>query len=79
MLLDIQANCQVDKMNPENKKYFEPDTLDQAHLEGYDNCAHCIVRYSRTTYPHSYCVVMIFTPYERQTNYGMLGWFKGFH
>ena len=42
MLLDIQASCQVDRMKPENKKYFQPDTLAQAHLEGYDNCAHCL-------------------------------------
>ena len=42
MLLDPQATCQIDKIKSENKKYFQPDTLDQAHLEGYDNCAHCL-------------------------------------
>ena len=42
MLLDPQATCQIDRIKSENKKYFQPDTLAQAHLEGYDNCAHCI-------------------------------------
>lgn len=42
MLLEIKASCQIDRMKSENKKYFEPDTLAQAHLEGYDNCAHCL-------------------------------------
>lgn len=37
-----QTNCQINEIKSENKKYFVPDTLDQAHLEGYDNCAYCI-------------------------------------
>lgn len=41
-LMDEQTNCQIDEIKSENKKYFEPDTLAQAHLEGYDNCAYCI-------------------------------------
>ncbi len=41
-LMDQQTNCQIDEIKPENKKYFTPDTLAQAHSEGYDNCAYCL-------------------------------------
>lgn len=36
------VNCQINEIKPEHKKYFSPDTLAQAHYEGYDNCAYCI-------------------------------------
>ena len=35
--------CQIDEMiAARNAAIFSPDTLDQAHIEGYDNCAYCI-------------------------------------
>jgi hypothetical protein len=35
--------CQIDEIiSAGHVKTFSPDTLDQAHDEGYDNCAHCI-------------------------------------
>ena len=34
------SKCQIDEIK--NAVKFSPDTLDQAHKEGYDNCAHCI-------------------------------------
>lgn len=37
-----QTNCQINEIKSEHKKYFAPDTLSQAHSEGYDNCAYCI-------------------------------------
>jgi hypothetical protein len=41
-LMDEQTNCQIDEIKSENKKYFDPDALAQAHSEGYDNCAYCL-------------------------------------
>lgn len=36
-------NCQIDEILKANHAVeFDPDTLDQAHKEGYDNCAYCI-------------------------------------
>lgn len=45
--LDNEKNgahqCQIDEIIAANHaKIFEPDTLDQARREGYDNCKHCI-------------------------------------
>ncbi|MFX0097153.1 MAG: hypothetical protein ACFE7E_05285 [Candidatus Hodarchaeota archaeon] len=35
--------CQIDEIiNANHVRTFEPDTLDQAHKEGFDNCAYCI-------------------------------------
>ena len=35
--------CQINEIIiAGHHKSFEPDTLDQAHREGYDNRAHCI-------------------------------------
>ena len=35
--------CQIDEIIRANHaKTFIPDTLTQAHSEGYDNCAYCI-------------------------------------
>ena len=39
------ANCQINEIK--NAVRFVPDTLDQAHREGYDNCAYCIGASSR--------------------------------
>ena len=41
---DISASgCQIDEIIAANHaKKFDPDTLEQAHREGYDNCAYCI-------------------------------------
>ena len=37
------SECQIDEIiAAEHAKAFDPDTLDQAHSEGYDNCAYCI-------------------------------------
>jgi hypothetical protein len=35
-----KANCQLSEIK--SKKVFNPDTLQQAHREGYDNCAYCL-------------------------------------
>jgi len=35
--------CQIDEIiDAGNAVVFDPDTLEQAHGEGYDNCAYCI-------------------------------------
>jgi len=35
--------CQIDEIiAAEHARTFIPDTLERAHSEGYDNCAHCI-------------------------------------
>lgn len=35
--------CQIDEIiNAGNAVSFTPDTLYQAHSQGYDNCAYCI-------------------------------------
>ena len=37
------TNCQLDELiRGGNYKTFTPDTLSQAHSEGYDNCHWCI-------------------------------------
>lgn len=43
-----QPRCQIDKIiRAGNAVVFNPDSLDQAHAEGYDNGAHCIGRSTR--------------------------------
>ncbi len=38
-----QTNCQIDEIiETGHAKPFDPDTLEQAHNEGYDSCAYCI-------------------------------------
>jgi hypothetical protein len=38
-----KTNCQIDEIiRAGNDKPFVPDTLSQAHSEGYDNCAYCL-------------------------------------
>jgi hypothetical protein len=40
--------CQIDEIiKAGHAKTFNPDTLAQAHSEGYDNCAYCIGGSSR--------------------------------
>ena len=35
--------CQIDEIiAADHARTFTPDTLEQAHKETYDNCAHCI-------------------------------------
>jgi len=42
-LLNGKPQCQIDEIiSAENAVVFSPDTLEQAHNEGYDNCAYCI-------------------------------------
>lgn len=37
------ANCQIDEIiKAGHAVVFTPDTLSQAHSEGYDNCHYCI-------------------------------------
>ena len=46
---DTNANgCQIDEIiRAGNNVQFTPDSLEQAHKEGYDNCAKCIRRSKR--------------------------------
>jgi len=38
-----KTNCQINEiLKSGNAVGFDPDTLQQAHSEGYDNCAYCI-------------------------------------
>jgi hypothetical protein len=40
--------CQINEIiNAGNARTFEPDTLEQAHKEGYDNCPYCIGKSKR--------------------------------
>jgi hypothetical protein len=42
-LQNEQTNCQIDEILRANHAVvFDPDTLEQARSEGYDNCAYCI-------------------------------------
>lgn len=35
--------CQIDEIiKAGNAVVFDPDTLEEAHQDGYDNCAYCI-------------------------------------
>ena len=37
------SGCQIDEiMASDHAKSFIPDSLDQAHTEGFDNCAKCL-------------------------------------
>ncbi len=40
--LERIAFCKIDKILPEHIITFKPDTLEQAHQEGYKNCRYCI-------------------------------------
>jgi hypothetical protein len=41
-LFKNSVNCQTNEIKYDPRKSFFPDTLDQAHRKGYDNCAYCI-------------------------------------
>ena len=42
-LLKEKPQCQIDEIiRSGNAVIFDPDTLEQAHNEGYDNGAYCI-------------------------------------
>jgi len=41
-LANQTVNCQINEIKFEHRRYFSPDTLAQAHLQGFDNCAYCI-------------------------------------
>jgi hypothetical protein len=42
-LWNEKPQCQINEIiSAENAVVFYPDTLEQAHNEGYDNCAYCI-------------------------------------
>ncbi len=34
----IKSECKINEIKPNYKKYFDPDTLEQAILEGYKKC-----------------------------------------
>lgn len=47
-LLRPKPNCQVEEiLRAGHAVAFVPDTLEQAHKEGYDNCAYCIAGSTR--------------------------------
>ena len=35
-------DCKIVSVKTTNKKYFVPDTLEQAHKEGYQDCKFCL-------------------------------------
>lgn len=37
-----QTTCHIGDMKSEHRKYFDPDTISQAHSEGYNDCGHCL-------------------------------------
>jgi hypothetical protein len=37
-----KTECEIDKIKTEHVVTFTPDSLVTAHLQGFDNCAHCI-------------------------------------
>jgi len=42
-LQNEKPQCQIDEViGAKNAVVFSPDTLEQAHREGYDNCAYCM-------------------------------------
>lgn len=42
-LANETAQCQIDEiLRADHAVKFIPDTLDEAHRNGYDNCAYCI-------------------------------------
>ena len=42
-LSNEQTNCQINEIiSAGHAVGFSPDTLEQAHTDGYDNCAYCI-------------------------------------
>ncbi len=39
----VTARCQIDRIiEAGHEVAFSPDTLEQAHSKGFDNCAYCI-------------------------------------
>ncbi len=41
-LSNRKENCKIDEVMLVHKRYFIPDTFNQANSEGYTNCVHCI-------------------------------------
>jgi len=37
-----KENCQMDEIKIVHRRYFIPDTFEQANTEGYTSCIHCI-------------------------------------
>lgn len=44
------AFCKIDKIKYEHIVTFTPDTLEQAHHEGYKNCRYCLANSQREKY-----------------------------
>jgi len=40
--MEIFTFCKIDEIKYEHVVTFEPDTLEQAHQEGYKNCPYCL-------------------------------------
>lgn len=41
-LHDERRGCRIAEIKQEHRMIFYPDTLDEAHRKGFDNCAWCI-------------------------------------
>lgn len=41
-ILNLKENCRIIEITPAHRRFFKPDTLEQAHNQGFDNCAWCI-------------------------------------
>ncbi len=41
-LANMKDECKIVEIKPKYKKYFIPDTIDQAHKEGFSNCSYCV-------------------------------------
>jgi hypothetical protein len=39
---NMKSNCGIYYIKTKNRKYFEPDTLQQAMKEGFHSCSKCI-------------------------------------
>jgi hypothetical protein len=38
----VNSDCKINEVEPENKKYFDPDSIEQALKEGFKKCK-CIL------------------------------------
>jgi hypothetical protein len=41
-IINLKENCKIIEIKPQHRRSFNPDTLEQAHKEGFDNCAWCL-------------------------------------
>ena len=38
----VNSDCKINEVKPKNKKYFDPDSIEQALKEGFKKCT-CIL------------------------------------